>query len=102
MPFSSNAQSPQTFLFTANEPVQILKLTVNTKTKTKQIKKSLPSRAAQFCIIHQLSVTVTDACDNQLTKRKGLFWFIVLELQAVIGQTHFFYFSNEKAKLHCG
>lgn len=85
MPFSGNAQSPQTFLFTVNEPVQILKLTVNTKTKTKQIKKSLPSLAAQFCIIHQLSGTVTDACDNQLTKRKGLFWFMVLELQNVIG-----------------
>lgn len=27
---------------------------------------------------------------------------MVLELQKVIGRAHFFYFSNEKAKLHCG
>jgi hypothetical protein len=32
-----------------------------------------------FCV-SQLSITVTNACDNQLIKRKDLFWLIVLEV----------------------
>ena len=65
-----------------------------------------PAARGQFTIttndshILLFSVTVTNACDNQLTKRKGLFWFLVLELQTVTGQAHFIYFSNEKALLN--
>jgi hypothetical protein len=30
--------------------------------------------------VNQLSVTLTNTCDNQLIKRKGLFWPTVLEV----------------------
>lgn len=44
--FHRSVQSPQAFLFTINEPVQILKLTVNTEGEDKEQKETALSNPA--------------------------------------------------------